>query len=224
MYIEEATKQQGPAVMKQYSYHPILRFLARVVSVLFHPLFIPVYISAFVLYYTPLFPGFAPGDKALLLVRFLVMYTLFPLVTVLLAKGLGFVESIYLRNPKDRIIPYVACGLYYFWMWYVLRNQPEFPREMVTLALGIFLASSGGLVLNAYLKTSMHAISMGVMITFMYLLALSLDANLGYYLSVATGLTGLVCTARLINSDHTPAEVYIGLGVGILGQLIAYWI
>ena len=210
--------------MKQYSYHPILRFLARVVSVLFHPLFIPVYISAFVLYYTPLFPGFAPADKWLLLLRFLVMYSLFPLVTVLLAKGLGFIDSIYLRTTKDRIIPYVACGLYYFWMWYVLRNQLEFPREMVTLALGIFLASSGGLVLNAYLKVSMHAISMGVMIAFIYTLALSVDANFGYYLSLITLVTGLVCTARLINSDHTPAEVYVGLGVGILGQLIAYWV
>jgi hypothetical protein len=224
MYIEEATQQQGPAVMKQYSYHPIIRFAARVVSVLFHPLFIPVYISAFVLYYTPIFPGFAPEDKGLLILRFLVMYSLFPLVTILLAKGLGFIESIYLRNRKDRIIPYVACGLYYFWMWYVLRNQPEFPREMVTLALGIFLASSGGLVLNSYLKVSMHGLSMGVMITFMYLLALAVDANFGYYLSVATLITGLVCTARMINSDHTPAEVYVGLGIGILAQLIAYWI
>jgi hypothetical protein len=158
MHIEEATQQQGSAVVNRPSYHPILHGVARVISVVFHPLFIPVYLSAFVLYYTPIFPGFAPADKVLLLLRFLVMYTLFPLVTVLLAKGLGFVETIYLRTQKDRIIPYVACGLYYFWMWYVLRNQPEFPREMVSLALAIFLASSGGLVLNSYVKVSMHAI------------------------------------------------------------------
>jgi hypothetical protein len=224
MHIEEATQQQGSAVVNRPSYHPILHGVARVISVVFHPLFIPVYLSAFVLYYTPIFPGFAPADKVLLLLRFLVMYTLFPLVTVLLAKGLGFVETIYLRTQKDRIIPYVACGLYYFWMWYVLRNQPEFPREMVSLALAIFLASSGGLVLNSYVKVSMHAISLGVALTFIYLLALSVDASLGFYLSLATLITGVVCTARLINSDHHPFEVYAGLFLGILGQMIAHWI
>lgn len=210
--------------MQQYSYHPVLKGAARVISVIFHPLFIPVYISAFVLYYTPIFAGIDPFKKGEMLIRFMVIYTVFPLATVLLTKGLGFIESIHLRTQKDRIIPYVACGVYYFWMWYVLKNQPYVPREMVSLALAIFLASSGGLVLNSYLKVSMHAISVGVMITFVYLLALSVDASFGIYLSVATFLTGLVCTARLINSDHHPAEVYIGLGVGILGQLIAHWI
>lgn len=224
MHIEEATQQQGSALMNRPSYHPVVHWIAKVISVVFHPLFIPVYITAFVLYQTPVFPGFAPADKGLLLLRFLVMYTLFPLVTVLLAKGLGFVESIYLRNPKDRIIPYVACGLYYFWMWYVLRNQPEFPREMVSLALAIFLASSGGLILNSYLKVSMHAISLGVMITFIYSLALTVDASFGFWLSIATLITGLVSTARLINSDHHPVEVYMGLVIGILGQMIAHWI
>jgi hypothetical protein len=223
MHIDEVTEQQGSALASRPSYPSMVHWMARVISVVFHPLFIPVYITAFVLYYTPVFPGFAPADKLLLLLRFGVMYTLFPLVTVLLARGLGFVETIYLRTQKDRIIPYVACGVYYFWMWYVLKNQPEFPREMVSLALAIFLASSGGLILNSYIKVSMHAISLGVMITFLYLLALMLDASLGFYLSLATLITGLVSTARLINSDHHPVEVYAGLGLGVLGQLIAHW-
>lgn len=224
MHIEEATQQQGSAVVNRHTYPPMVHWAARVISIVFHPLFIPVYLSAFVLYYTPIFPGFAPADKVLLLLRFGVMYTLFPLVTVLLAKGLGFIETIYLRSPKDRIIPYVACGLYYFWMWYVLKNQPEFPREMVSLALAIFLASSGGLVLNSYIKVSMHGISLGVAITFIYLLALTVDASFGFYLSLATLITGLVSTARLINSDHHPVEVYAGLFIGIIGQLVAHWI
>jgi hypothetical protein len=224
MFIEEATKDQDTLAVQPYNNHPALRAVARVISVLFHPLFIPVYIAAFVVYYTPIFPGFDERGKGLLVLRFLIIYTVFPLATVLIAKGLGFVQSVYLRTQKERIIPYVACGVYYFWMWYVLRNQPEFPREMEDLALGIFLAASGGLFLNSYLKISMHGISLGVMIAFVYGLALSVESSFGVYLSIATLITGLVCTARLINTDHTPAEVYIGLAVGILGQLIAFWV
>lgn len=214
---------ENPIFLPSATFHPVLRFVARFISVLFHPLFIPVYLSGFLLYYTTAFPGFSASEKGLLLLRFGVMYTVFPLLTILIAKGLGFVQSIYLRTQKDRIIPYVACGLYYFWMWYVLHNQPQFPRTLVILTLGIFLSSSLGLVLNSYLKISMHALSMGVLVTFIYLLSFHTDASFGPYISGALFIAGLVCTARLINSDHHPREVWIGLAMGALAQLVAYW-
>lgn len=212
-----------PSYLSPTEFHPVLRVGARVISALFHPLFVPVYIIWFLLYPAAVFPGFSSWDKGLLLLRFLVLYTVFPLATILLLKGLGFVQNFYLRTQKDRIIPYVACGLYYFWMWYVLRNQPQFPRTLVIFCLAIFLASSLGLILNSYLKISMHAISMGVMIAFIYLLSFHTDAAFGLYISGAVFIAGLVCTARLINSDHHPREVWLGLGVGVLGQLVAYW-
>jgi hypothetical protein len=63
----------------------------------------------------------------------------------------------------------------------------------------------------------------GVVITLMVLLGFISDDNLGPYISVAFLLAGLVCTARLINSDHNPIEVYSGLLIGIAAQLIAYF-
>lgn len=205
-------------------FHPSVRILAKIVSFVFHPLFIPVYISWFLIYLNPIFPAFNAWEKLLLLIRFIVMYTVFPLVTVLLARGLGFVDTIHLKTQKDRIIPYVACGMYYFWMWYVLRNQSEMPPPIIDLSLAIFIASSLGLMANSYLKISMHAIALGVMVTFMLLLGLSSGTNLGFYISIAFLIAGLVCTARLVNADHWPIEIYGGLFIGIIGQLIAYWV
>ena len=203
--------------------HPALRALAKVISVFFHPLFIPVYVSWFLIYVYPIFPAFTERDKGILLLRFLVMYTVFPLATVLLAKGLGFIQSIYLNTQKDRIIPYVACGVYYFWMWYVLRNQ-LFPDEIETFTLAIFLASSGGLLANSYFKVSMHAIGLGVMVAFMLVLAFVAVVPFGFYLSIAILITGIVSTSRLLTGDHHPFEVYVGLFIGMLALLIAYWV
>jgi membrane-associated HD superfamily phosphohydrolase len=208
---------------KEELFHPVIRIAARIISFIFHPLFIPVYISWFLIYINPLFPAINPGDKWILLLRFIVMYTVFPLVTVFLAKGLGFIQSIFLKTQKDRIIPYIVCGIYYFWMWYVLKNQPEFPRYFVMLSLAIFIASFLGLIVNSFMKVSMHAISVGVMITFILLLAFLTDANYGFYIAIAFLLAGTVSSARLINSDHYPVEVYAGLVVGIVAQLVAYY-
>jgi hypothetical protein len=216
------TGQPLPPAADKALFPLAIRMAAQLISVVFHPLFIPVYLSYFLIYINPIFPSFSAGDKMILLIRFAVMYTVFPLATVLLAKALGFIQSIFLRTQRDRIIPYVACGLYYFWMWYVLRNQLQFPKEVVVLTLAIFLASSGGLLANSYFKVSMHAISVGVMLTYMVLLGFILAVPFGFFIAVALLVTGAVCTARLVHSDHYPIEVYAGLAIGVLAQLLAY--
>lgn len=202
--------------------NPALRVAAKIISYIFHPLFVPVYIVAFLLGYQPiLFSGFAPGAEFLLLIRFILLYTFFPLVTVLLARGLGFLQSIYLKTQKERIIPYVACGVYYFWMCYVVRNQPENPKEIVYLTIAIFITSSAGLMANIYMKVSMHAMSMGVLVMFMAVLAAGQATNYTLYASVAVLIAGIVCTARLIVSDHSSKEIYVGFFIGVLSYLLA---
>jgi hypothetical protein len=205
-----------------FSFHPVLRGTARLISYIFHPLFIPVYLGWFFIHELRLFPQLDAWDSTKLLISFGVNYTLLPLVTLLLAKALGFVGSIYLRTQKDRIIPYVATGVFYFWVWYVFRNQ-GYPKPVVMYSLAIFLASSLGLLMNNYLKVSMHAIAAGVTATLLVLLGFYLTENLGFYIAVGLLLAGLVCTARLVNNDHSPAEVYLGLGTGVVAQLLAAW-
>lgn len=207
---------------QNHSFHPVIRTAARILSVVLHPVFMPVYVLLFFLYLSPDAPSLAPWDRLRITLSFSLMYIVFPVATTLIAKGLGFIDSIMLRTQKDRIIPYVACGLFYFWMWYVLKNQPEFPRQLVFFSLGVFLASSGGLILNSYLKISMHTIAAGVACAFLFLLGFTSAANYGFYISIAVLITGLICTIRLINSEHSQKEVYLGLLVGILGEVIAY--
>jgi len=211
-----------PATSDIPVFSPVLRFFAEVISVLLHPLFIPVYVLLFTLYESPMTTALDPVQKTRLSISAGMMYVLFPLATVLLCKGLGFIESIRLRARKDRIIPYVACGVYYFWMWYVLRKQGSFPAPLAWFALGVFLASSVGLILNAYFKISMHALAAGVALTFLYILAFSSPFAYGLYLSVAILMAGLSCTARLISGEHNTIEVYAGLFCGIASMLIAF--
>jgi hypothetical protein len=201
---------------------PAIRLIAKIISFIFHPIFIPVYIILFLLYIHPgAFVGFSPGKKTLVLLQAVVPYILFPVITVLLLKALNFINTIYLTTRKDRIIPYIACNIWYFWIWYVWRTLPGTPKEIVILSMTIFLASSIGLMANIYMKVSMHAIAMGVMTSFMMLMALTQPVSFGIYISVGLFIAGMVCSARLIASDHTQKEVYTGLSTGIAALLIA---
>ncbi len=199
-----------------------LRIIAKLFSVILHPLFIPVYVVYFLLYIQPYYyAGFTDWDKSKILISSVLMFTFFPLVTVGLLKALKFIDSIFLKTQRDRIIPYVACGIWYFWMWYVWHNLPDIPAVQIQFGFAIFLTSTLGLLANIYLKVSMHAMAAGVLLMFMLTLAFANVLDSAIYLILAILITGLSCTSRLIASDHSTKEIYVGLIIGILSQLIA---
>ncbi len=202
-----------------------IRWAASFISFIFHPIFIPLYVTGFIVFIHPyLFAGFSEWDKTKVLIQAFVNYTFFPLVTVLLLKGLKFIESVQLRSQRDRVFPYVACMIWYFWIWNVWRHLEDYPAAAVKFSLAIFVASIFGLLANIFMKISMHAIAIGVMITFMILLAIGQTISFSLYISIALLIAGLVCTSRFIVSDHTRKEVYGGLFAGILAQLISSWL
>jgi hypothetical protein len=219
----EPTNGNGKAELVQFPAG--LKLIAKIISWIFHPVFIPVYVLVFLLKIQPhLFVGLSSLKKTFTIIQFAVMYAFFPVVTALLLKALGFIESVFMRTQKDRIIPYVICMIYYFWVWYVIKNQSVYPEELIKFSLAIFITSVLGLMSNAYMKISMHAMAMGVMMAFVLLLAWNDNLDSGIYISAALFLTGLVCTARLIVSDHSNKEIYTGLFLGITSLLIANFI
>jgi hypothetical protein len=201
--------------------HPVLRGAAQVLSYLFHPLFIPIYVTAFLLYVHPsCFAGNGPDDKARSMALMAVNTILFPGITVLLLKGLKFIDSIFLRSQKDRIIPYIASGTFYFWAFWVLKNQ-AYPPLMVAFMLGVFICTYAALLVNIYQKISMHALGMGGLLGIFLMVMRSNTMLMTWPLAAALLLTGLVCTARLLLGGHRPKEIYSGLLLGILCQLVA---
>lgn len=212
--LQEKAMPEQPAAVK---------LIAQIISYIFHPVFVPVYLVYFMVFIHPyFFAGFQPFDKTKTFIMAVIMYSFFPLVTVLLLKALQFITTIHLVTKKDRIIPLVACGVWYFWIWYVWRNLPDYPAEAVQLTLAIWISVSLALLANIVMKISLHAISMGVALAFILLLAFSQPLNFGIFISVALFATGLVCTSRFIVSDHTPQEVYGGLLLGMGSMLLAW--
>jgi hypothetical protein len=91
------------------------------------------------------------------------------------------------------------------------------------MSMAIFNASIFGFLTNIFMKVSMHAIAVGVMTTFMALLAFNDSSNFSLYLSISVLLSGIVCTSRLIVSDHSQKEIYYGFVIGVFSQLAAHY-
>jgi hypothetical protein len=179
-----------------------LKILAKIISYIFHPVFIPVYVSVFLINLQPyLYSGIDPLERKMMIPRFIVIYTFFPLVSVLLLRGLNFIESIQLKTQRDRIIPYIICMIYYFGIWYFIKRADATPHYFIVFTLATFLGCIGGFFANIFIKVSMHAIAAGLMSAFIILVGLNQDFNFGLYISIAVLLTGIICTARFVDSD-----------------------
>jgi hypothetical protein len=201
----------------------LLTIPAKVISYVFHPLFIPTYIFFFLIRQFPY--EFAGITEWQLKMRFFSIFWLtafFPAFAVFLMWRLKFSESIFLRTQKERIVPYIITMFFYWWMYYLSRNFTDQPAALKFFYMGIFMATVAGLILNSYYKISLHAMGVGGAFTAIILFALFYQVSLGISISVATVIAGLVCTSRFLVSDHSPLEVYSGLFVGIACQVIAY--
>ena len=201
----------------------LIKLLAKFISYVFHPLFIPLYITYFIIEIRSYqFAGISKLGDLWILLQVFVNCTFLPLASILLLRALKFIDSVFLKTQKDRIIPYIICMIFYFWNWYVFKNNHEV-KDLVSMSMAIFNACVFGFLVNISMKVSMHAISAGVMTTFIALLAFTDSSSFSLYLAIAVLISGIVCTSRLMVSDHTPKEIYYGFMIGVFSQLAAHY-
>lgn len=197
---------------------------AKIISYLFHPLFIPTYVFIFLIFQFPYeFAGITDYQLKLRLFSIFWLTAFFPAFAVFLLWRLKFSESIFLRTQKERIVPFIITMFFYWWMYYLSRNFTDQPAVLKFFYMGIFSSTVFGLILNNYYKISLHAMGVGGALAAIILFAMYYRTPLGVSMSVAAMVTGIVCTARFLVSDHTNKEVYTGLFVGIFCQLAAYY-
>lgn len=203
----------------------IQRVIGQFISIIFHPLFIPGYITAFLLYLHPFsFAGETDWYKTIKLLSILISTAFFPAFTILLLKMLGFAKSITLDSQKDRIIPIIASMIYYFWIFYVSKNQPDNPPELVEMLCAVFISSIIALTANNFIKISLHTMAMGVLATFFVFMAWGSMIPMALPLAAAFLVAGLVGTARFMASDHSVQEIVWGYIGGIVSMVIAAWV
>jgi hypothetical protein len=204
-------------------------WFARIFSNLFHPFFIPT-LSMFVLYFC--FPyRFAEYEyktKVVSIGLIFAITVIYPTIAIVVMSKLGMINSINLRERKDRIIPYVVTLTFYTWICYMAlkpsNNNMLFPNDfifshmMLAMTLSIIIA----FVANNFLKVSMHMLGHGGFVGFLLFTAKFSPVNYEWIFVLALLVAGCVGTARLILKAHTLKEVIAGFSIAILAEYIVF--
>src|SRR6478735_5711491 len=181
----------------------VSRVTAKIISYIFHPLFIPTYVFFWLLIRFPYqFAGITPMALFARKITVFWMTAFFPAFSVFLLWRLKFIDNIMLRTQRERIAPYVITMIFYWWMWYLSRYFTDQPDVLQFFYFGIFLTTIIGLLSNIFTKISMHAMGVAGAFMFVVLTCLHYQQFLGADLTTVTLLSGIACTARLLLHEH----------------------
>ena len=202
----------------------LLRYIGNFISYILHPLFIPTYFFLYLMQVLPFeFVGITEWQLTLRLFSVFWLTAFFPAFAVFLMWRLKLSESIFLRTQKERIIPYVITMFFYWWMYYLSRNFTDQPLALKFFYFGIFIASALGLIINNFMKISLHAMGVGGFLTAVILVGLYYSVDNAIWTLLAIIITALVMSARMIVSDHSKQELILGFFIGLLTQVMAYF-
>ena len=217
----------------------MIRAFAHFISICFHPL---------VLFIGLLWTGYLidpyafslSGDHEVAVTAIMTIAILFviPVVTVLMMKGLGFIKSLRMEDPKERIGPMIASIICYVWFYVNMKSNANIPSSFLVLALGGCIALAMAFFINNFSKISLHTTGAGAFIAGVIILItvrtnelidISLNDSIWQLhpmiiVIIALIIAGLVGTSRLILEAHRPVDIYGGYLVGIISLLIAYHI
>ncbi len=199
-------------------------WMCKFLSYIFHPLFIPTYIFLFLMWQFPYeFAGISDFQLKLKLFSTFWLTAFFPAFAVFLLWKLKFSNSIFLRTQKERIIPYFITMFFYWWMHYLSKNQTNQPQVLTFFYFGIFWCSIIGVIINNFIKISLHTMAIAGATTAICLFGWHYGVNINLYAMLSILLCGVVTTARIIAGQHTALELYTGIGLGFACQIFAYW-
>lgn len=200
----------------------LLFIIATVTSYVFHPLLLLVYAFFFVDIFFPYqFMHLGGAAKMQLLLALIINTIVFPVATLGLMRGLKIISDFQLNTSKERILPFIAIMLFYFWTYLVIKKLgvgDYFVHVTLGASFGIFLA----FFFNVFYKISLHAVGAGGFLGIALTLTLSSTYNLLFPLLLVIVIAGLVGSSRLFLGAHSPREVLTGYMVGILGQMVAF--
>ena len=96
---------------------PALKVFAKFVSYILHPLFIPTYIFIWLTWRFPIhFDNITAAGLTLKTISIFLNASFFPAFAVFLLWRLKFIENIFLRTQKERIVPYIITMIFYWWL------------------------------------------------------------------------------------------------------------
>lgn len=195
------------------------RYLAIVVSVLLHPMIMPV-LGLFLFFNSGAHISFVPSN--LRLIVYLIAFAtacLLPLSILPLLLQFKLIRSFNMESHRERILPVFLTGAFYF-AGYFLMLKLGLPLFIYQFVLGSLIALYISLVVSFWWKISLHLVGIGGVTGGVIALSFKMGLGITPALVVLFCLGGIAASARLYLGAHTPSQTMAGYLLGLLTVML----
>lgn len=201
----------------------ILNKTAKVISLIFHPLFMPLY-GLLIIFYTSTLFGYLPFSvKRILLLVVLINNILLPSSLIPYLMYRNQISSWAMGNRKERVLPLFIATILFAATSYIVIRYPV-PAFIKTYILGIFIISLMITVITLWWKISIHATAVGAISALVLILSVKMNSALLWPLLFIIFVSGLTLSARLKLNAHNPVEVWAGYFLGYISMALIMWL
>jgi hypothetical protein len=124
-------------------------------------------------------------------------------------------------DPIERTLPFLFTILCYGGAYYVL-SRTSLTLLLTIILLGAILSLILLMMITKITKASAHCVGIGGVLGSMLCIQGYLHVNLTSSLLIMLLISGLVGTSRLLLNAHNQLQVYLGYGIGIVGQVVIF--
>ncbi|HPC36684.1 MAG TPA: hypothetical protein P5268_07290 [Candidatus Marinimicrobia bacterium] len=190
---------------------PSLPSVARLISVILHPLIIAPLTYALIIWHSS---EIGRTQKLVYLGLVLIAIIFIPLISVLYLKKRGKTASLDVPERDKRISPFIICIAGYFSVWLLLKLSGAPPT--ITLLMWCYGFNTAiATIITHYWKISVHGMALGGPIA-----ALGFIISPVFYWGILTA--PLIVYSRVKLKAHTATQVITGFLLGFLLTLIQF--
>jgi membrane-associated phospholipid phosphatase len=187
------------------------RWLALLISYVFHPALMPAAGTAIALAFSPYH---IPPEIFLYTILFVFGGTfVFPVMITYIFYKFGLVTDLHLPDAKERRWPFLA-GLIFFYFTATTLKEFPLPPEVYKVVLGITVILALAMLLLRFHKMSIHMAGAGTFTATLTYMSVAYETQIIDFIALCLIVSGLIGTARLKLEAHTQTEVYSGFLVG----------
>lgn len=204
-----------------------MRVVAKVISVLFHPLLLTSYLVLLLGTYFPSMLMIAPQSFRVILLFVFCFTFIFPVINLIIFKNFGTISTFTMVSRRERIIPFVAISLIYIVTTFLFYSKLSFSQNFNNLILIVTLLVVISTILTFFQKVSVHSLAIWGGIGILLPLNKALEqSSLLWPTALAIVAAGAVMSSRLYLNAHTPRQILIGslagFAIGFFGIIILF--
>ncbi|ELR70307.1 hypothetical protein C900_03992 [Fulvivirga imtechensis AK7] len=196
----------------------MLKHLANIISIVFHPLLMATLLIATLYFFLPtaIQPVNENAILPVLLMVFLLTYVL-PLLSVGMLRLTNTISSLRLVDKRERLMPFLFITIYYAFATYIFAIRFELGQVFMVIFGSITLSVLLVTIITKFFKVSAHSVGTAGLIGFLLAFHIRyIDSRLILPLVAAFILHGIVSSARLYLHTHDPKEVHFGSLLGFI--------